>query len=367
MFTPPTGHRRRAGTKGTLMSPGRGAPATGTPARSIPRPSIYYAVSHTLRGADRRQPDRRHRRHDDGLSVDDCTDSPGRRRRPARSGTWPQWRAADHRSRRTAGSPRFNLNTGEQVWMAANGDGPRNHPLLKDLHLPPLGIPNRAAPLLTRTLLFLGEGSDAIDRHACRSTGAGARSSAPTTRRPARVLWETELPARHHRRADDLSGQRPAVHRRARSAARIIRPSWSPSRWRDDEDRRRRQHDSGHALRHFRGDSMSDTKRPRARHAAAASPGAIFSTASASRSPDRSRALVRQRGSVEQASAFAPERVARLLPAGAHQACAARMTAPGKSPHALRGREDWDDARDTEARLYDLVVVGGGISGLAAA
>ena len=28
--------------------------------------------------------------------------------------------------------------------MVANGDGPRNHPLLKDLHLPPLGVPNRA-------------------------------------------------------------------------------------------------------------------------------------------------------------------------------------------------------------------------------
>jgi len=56
----------------------------------------------------------------------------------------------------------FNLNTGDQVWMAANGDGPRSHLLLRDLHLPPLGIPNRPAPLVTKTLLFIGEGSDAI-------------------------------------------------------------------------------------------------------------------------------------------------------------------------------------------------------------
>src|ERR1700704_7034459 len=56
----------------------------------------------------------------------------------------------------------LDLNAGEKLWMVANGDGPRNHPLLKDLHLPPLGIPNRAAPLVTKTLLFIGEGSDAV-------------------------------------------------------------------------------------------------------------------------------------------------------------------------------------------------------------
>jgi hypothetical protein len=31
--------------------------------------------------------------------------------------------------------------------MVANGDGPRNHPLLKDLHLPPLGTIGRPADL----------------------------------------------------------------------------------------------------------------------------------------------------------------------------------------------------------------------------
>ena len=33
----------------------------------------------------------------------------------------------------------IDLNRGEHVWTAVNGDGPRNHPLLKDLNLPPLG------------------------------------------------------------------------------------------------------------------------------------------------------------------------------------------------------------------------------------
>jgi glucose dehydrogenase len=56
----------------------------------------------------------------------------------------------------------YNLRTGDLAWMVPNGDGPRNHPLLKDLKLGPLGIPNRPAPLLTRTLLFIGEGSNSV-------------------------------------------------------------------------------------------------------------------------------------------------------------------------------------------------------------
>src|SRR5207249_1643803 len=52
----------------------------------------------------------------------------------------------------------IDLNRGEQAWMIPNGDGPRNHPLLKDLHLGPLGHSVRAAPLVTKTLLFVTEG-----------------------------------------------------------------------------------------------------------------------------------------------------------------------------------------------------------------
>ncbi len=53
----------------------------------------------------------------------------------------------------------IDLNRGEHVWQVAHGDGPRNHPLLKDLDLPPLGSAANGAisnggPLLTRELLF---------------------------------------------------------------------------------------------------------------------------------------------------------------------------------------------------------------------
>lgn len=49
-----------------------------------------------------------------------------------------------------------NLNAGETAWMQPNGDGDRfrNHPLLRDLDLPPLGGDGRGGPLITKTLLI---------------------------------------------------------------------------------------------------------------------------------------------------------------------------------------------------------------------
>ena len=50
-----------------------------------------------------------------------------------------------------------DLNTGEHVWMQPMGDGERvrNHPLLRNLDLPPLGgDSSRAGPLVTKTLLI---------------------------------------------------------------------------------------------------------------------------------------------------------------------------------------------------------------------
>lgn len=52
----------------------------------------------------------------------------------------------------------IDLNRGENRWVAAVGDGPREHPLLKDLNLPPLGAALRNAPLVTKSLLFIATG-----------------------------------------------------------------------------------------------------------------------------------------------------------------------------------------------------------------
>ncbi len=54
-----------------------------------------------------------------------------------------------------------DMNTGEKVWMKPNGGTPesiRNHPALKGVALEPTGSLSRAVLLVTKTLLFAGEG-----------------------------------------------------------------------------------------------------------------------------------------------------------------------------------------------------------------
>ena len=82
----------------------------------------------------------------------------------------------------------LDMNIGELAWTVANGDGPRDHPLLKDLDLPPLGIPNRPAPLVTKSLLFVGEGSDAV---VGTVPGAGGAYDGPDTGFDESWRWGT--------------------------------------------------------------------------------------------------------------------------------------------------------------------------------
>jgi len=86
----------------------------------------------------------------------------------------------------------LNLNTGELVWQVANGDGPRNHPSLKGLNLPPLGQAVRAAPLVTRTLLFVSEG-DQIN--VSTPPGGGGDTLRAFDKATGQVVWETKLDA----------------------------------------------------------------------------------------------------------------------------------------------------------------------------
>lgn len=84
----------------------------------------------------------------------------------------------------------LDMNRGELLWKVANGDGPRSHPALKGLNLPPLGVPGRPTPLLTKTLLFLGEGSDML----AGVLGSGTKFRA-YDKATGKVIWETDLPA----------------------------------------------------------------------------------------------------------------------------------------------------------------------------
>ncbi len=76
--------------------------------------------------------------------------------------------------------------------MVPNGEGPRDHPALKDLNLPPLGQTGRAAPLLTREFLFLGEG-DMVGLSMPRLSGGNMFRA--YDKQTGDVVWEADLGA----------------------------------------------------------------------------------------------------------------------------------------------------------------------------
>jgi len=97
----------------------------------------------------------------------------------------------------------IDMNLGNIVWMIPNGDGPRNHPAIRHLDLGPLGTPGRPAPLLTKTLLFLGEGSTNRPGGSRVMEGMppeivtnyGGRWFRAYDKATGDVVWQTELPA----------------------------------------------------------------------------------------------------------------------------------------------------------------------------
>ena len=98
----------------------------------------------------------------------------------------------------------IDLNKGDILWQVANGEGPRNHPLLKPLNLPPLGNPGRSSPIVTKTLLFLGEGDPIMNGGGARlppemplaiAASAGGKKFRAFDKATGATLWETELPS----------------------------------------------------------------------------------------------------------------------------------------------------------------------------
>ncbi len=85
----------------------------------------------------------------------------------------------------------YDLGRGEIAWQTPHGNGPRERGKFKGLDLPPLGNPNAAGILVTRTLLFVGDRGDSSEPAFLR---AYAKASGGT-------LWEHELPGRHHNAA----------------------------------------------------------------------------------------------------------------------------------------------------------------------
>ena len=76
----------------------------------------------------------------------------------------------------------LDLQQGTTAWMVPVGDGPRNHPHIAHLNLPPLGMETRGNPLVTRTLLFIAQGGGNIGAAPRRRPAA-----ASSCRRPRRA------------------------------------------------------------------------------------------------------------------------------------------------------------------------------------
>ena len=76
----------------------------------------------------------------------------------------------------------IDLHAGEIRWRVPNGDGLRDHPAIRHLNLPPLGLAGRVSPLVTGTAVFLGEG---VDRGMV-FTPEGRRQAAPGVRQAHR-------------------------------------------------------------------------------------------------------------------------------------------------------------------------------------
>jgi quinoprotein glucose dehydrogenase len=88
----------------------------------------------------------------------------------------------------------IDLNTGEHVWMVANGETPafvRDHPALKGVNLPRTGQGGRTGILVTKTLMFAGDGSGLFST----PPGAGGPMFRAYDKRTGDVVGEFRLPA----------------------------------------------------------------------------------------------------------------------------------------------------------------------------
>ena len=89
----------------------------------------------------------------------------------------------------------IDLNSGEHLWMIPNGDTPdcvRDHPALSGVDIPRTGKPERSGILVTKTLVFAGEGGGLF----ATPTWAGGEMFYAYDKQTGETIWETELPKR---------------------------------------------------------------------------------------------------------------------------------------------------------------------------
>jgi len=171
LFTPPSLVDSAKGTKGTLTFPGSGG-ANWEGGAFDPDTGFLYVASATrtdtaVYGVARPQPGQT-----DLSMIGTASVAPNVQGLPIVKPPWGRITAID-------------LNKGETAWQIVNGDTPldvKNHALLRGVTLPRTGSPTRAGILVTKTLLFAGEGyqGQPFFRAYDKKTGA--------------VLWETQTP-----------------------------------------------------------------------------------------------------------------------------------------------------------------------------
>ena len=171
---------RPGGKKGTIFSPGTAGGASWSGAGADPETSILYVPSAYSQNVVALVPSE-HPRSDVRLVRENYTALPGPQGLPIFKPPYGRLTAID-------------LNAGDIAWQVPNGEGPRDHPALQDLDLPPLGQPGRASVLITKSLLFLGEGGNTgVLARAQWYGGTGGKMFRAYDKATGEVVWEKEL------------------------------------------------------------------------------------------------------------------------------------------------------------------------------
>jgi quinoprotein glucose dehydrogenase len=145
MYTPPSLIEAPDGTRGTLVLPHYGGGANWEGGAADPETGMLYVASQT------------------SLTV--FAVSPAGNRSDIRylfvNGQAPQPMGLPLVKPPYGRITAIDMNSGEHRWMAVNGDTPddiKSNPALAGLTIPPTGKASRAVLLVTKTLLFAGEG-----------------------------------------------------------------------------------------------------------------------------------------------------------------------------------------------------------------
>ncbi len=179
------------GKKGSLIAPGAWGSANWNTGAFDPDTGIYYAVSMTMPELYGLQAPPPNERGENKIAYGYPEDT-SNRAEDQEPPYGPEIEGLPLLKPPYGRLTAVDMNKGEKLWTVANGDGPRDNPLLKSLNLPPLGSIGRPAALVTKTVLFLGEASDSV---AGRAGVAGRAHFFAYDKKTGDRLWQTELPA----------------------------------------------------------------------------------------------------------------------------------------------------------------------------